>query len=286
MAESALPTITLRNGLTIPRLGMGTWRMGDTPSRRRDEVRSLQEGLNSGLRLIDTAEMYGHGRSESVVGEAIQGRRDDVYLVSKVLPSNASYHDTIAACKRSLSFLKTDALDLYLLHWRSGTPLAETVDAFHTLQRDGLIKGWGVSNFDTNDMDELDRVSPEAVVNQILYSLIYRGTEYDLQKRDAHHQVTTMAYCPLGQGGELLTHPALLQLAQHHETSLGPATPAQIALAWVLRSPTVIPIPKAATPHHQKENIAATEIRLSQEELDTLDRAFPPPQSKEPLAVI
>lgn len=286
MAESTLPTITLRNGLTLPRLGMGTWRMGDSTDRRRDEVRSLQEGLDAGLRLIDTAEMYGHGRSESVVGEAIARRRDDVYLVSKVLPSNASYQGTIEACKRSLNFLKTESLDLYLLHWRGGVPLAETLDAFHTLQKEGLIKEWGVSNFDTDDMEELDHICSDAVANQILYNLMYRGTEYDLQKRDADHTVATMAYCPLGQGEELLSHPALLSIAQNHETSLGRATPAQIALAWVLRRPNVIAIPKAATLQHQRQNRAAVEINLTHEDLKTLDRAFPPPQSKEPLAVI
>lgn len=286
MAASTLPTITLRDGTSIPRLGMGTWRMGDDPARRKDEVRSLQEGLDSGLRLIDTAEMYGSGRSESVVGEAIRGRRDDVYLVSKVLPSNADYNGTIKACKRSLSYLQTDSLDLYLLHWRSSTPLEETIGAFETLQKEGLIKRWGVSNFDTDDMNTLDRINPQAMVNQILYSLIYRGTEYDLQERDARHHIASMAYCPLGQGGAFLKNTTLVQIAQQHETSLGPATPAQIALAWVLRRPNVIPIPKAATPHHQHYNRAATEIQLTEADLAALDRAFPPPRHKEPLAVI
>ncbi|MXV45189.1 aldo/keto reductase [Saccharibacter sp. 17.LH.SD] len=282
-----MPTITLRNGTTIPRLGMGSWLMGETTSRRTDEIRSLQVGLDNGLRLIDTAEMYGNGRSESVVGEAIRGRRDDAFVVSKVLPHHSRYDDTIEACKRSLRALNTSHLDLYLLHWRGDVPLSETVRAFKALEKEGLILGWGVSNFDVRDMEELERCSQNAVANQILYSLLYRGTEFDLQEHNARHHVATMAYCPIGQGeSELLQHPTLVSIAQRHKTHLGPATPAQIALAWTLRSPNIISIPKASTPSHQEQNIAALEITLTQEDLTELDRAFPPPRSKVSLAVI
>ncbi len=286
MTTSSHPTVTLNNGITLPALGMGTWRMGDSATRRADEIRSLQSGLEAGLRIIDTAEMYGHGRSEGVIGEALQGRRDQAFLISKVLPQNASYKGTLAACERSLKYLNTDHLDLYLLHWPGSVPFEETLRAFETLKERGLIGDWGVSNFDTADMDELADMGACPLVNQILYSLEYRGTEYDLLPRDEQAHVTSMAYCPIGQGGDLLRHPTLQVIARQHETSLGPATPAQIALAWVLRRRNMIAIPKASTPQHQALNIAAQDIQLTKADLKALDDAFPPPRSKESLAVI
>lgn len=286
MTTTSHPTVTLRNGITLPALGMGTWRMGDDPAQRAHEVRSLQIGLDAGLKIIDTAEMYGHGRSENVVGEALRGRRNQAFLISKVLPQHASYNDMLKACERSLKHLGTDYLDLYLLHWRSTIPFNETLYAFETLRERGLIRDWGVSNFDTNDMNELADFGAYPLVNQILYSLEYRGTEYDLLPRDEEAHITNMAYCPIGQGGDLLHHPILRAIAHEHKTSVGHATPAQIALAWVLRRSNMIAIPKAATPHHQALNIAAQEIRLTQGDLNALDDAFPPPSVKEALAVI
>lgn len=286
MVTTSYPTVTLRNGITLPALGMGTWRMGDDIGQRDHEIRSLQIGLDAGLRIIDTAEMYGHGRSEGVIGEALRGRREQAFLISKVLPHNASYKGTIAACERSLKHLGTDHLDLYLLHWPGIIPFSETLYAFETLRERGLIKDWGVSNFDTDDMDELAEQGAYPLVNQILYSLEYRGTEYDLLPRDERAHITSMAYCPIGQGGELLHHPVLRAIARTYETSLGNATPAQIALAWVLRRKNMIAIPKASTPHHQALNIAAQEIRLSHDDLTALDDAFPPPTCKDALAVI
>lgn len=286
MTTASHPTVTLRNGITLPALGMGTWRMGDDPTQRAHEIRSLQSGLDAGLRIIDTAEMYGHGRSEGVIGEALRGRRDQAFLISKALPQHASYKDMLTACERSLKHLGTDHLDLYLLHWPSVIPFSETLYAFETLRERGLIKDWGVSNFDTDDMDELAEQGAYPLVNQILYSLEYRGTEYDLLPRDEQAHITSMAYCPIGQGGDLLHHPVLRAIAREHKTSLGHATPAQIALAWVLRRKNMIAIPKAATPHHQALNIAAQEIRLSHDDLAALDDAFPPPSCKDALAVI
>ena len=286
MTTTPHPAVTLRNGITLPALGMGTWRMGDEAPRRADEIRSLQSGLDAGLRIIDTAEMYGHGRSEGVVGEALRGRRDRAFLISKVLPQNASSKGTVEACERSLKHLGTDHLDLYLLHWPGAIPFTETLYAFETLKERGLIRDWGVSNFNTADMDDLAELGAYPLVNQILYSLEYRGTEHDLLPRDEKARITSMAYCPIGQGGDLLHHPTLRAIAPRHETSLGPATTAQIALSWVLHRRNMIAIPKAATPHHQALNIAAQEIRLSRKDLAALDEAFPPPRRKEPLAVI
>ncbi|PHI96812.1 oxidoreductase [Parasaccharibacter apium] len=285
MTTPSAPTITL-NGTSLPALGMGTWRMGDNPAHRADEIRSLQMGLEAGLNIIDTAEMYGQGRAEAVIGEAINGRRDKAFLISKVLPSHASYKGTQEACERSLRHLNTDYLDLYLLHWPSAIPFEETHRAFETLKKRGLIGGWGVSNFDTEDMKTLLAHKFRPAVNQILYSLDYRGTEYDLLPHDETAHIVSMAYCPIGQGGALLKHPLLHEIAQQHETTHGPATPAQIALAWVLRRQNMIAIPKAGTPHHQALNLAAQEIILTQADLQALDAAFPPPHRKMPLAVI
>ncbi|AOX21010.1 aldo/keto reductase [Kozakia baliensis] len=279
-------TVKLKNGKTIPALGMGTWNIGDSGARRADEIASLQAGIEAGMTVVDTAEMYGNGRSETLVGEAIADLRDDVYLVSKVTPSNASYEGVQKHCRASLKRLGTDRLDLYLLHWRSGVPLSETVRGMEQLQADGLIEDWGVSNFDVDDMDELDGISDGCVANQVLYNLEHRGVEFDLLGEDRQREVVTMAYSPLGQGGELLTNPAMREVAKRHETSAGPASAAQIALAWVLRQENVLAIPKAGSIKHLRENALATEIELSQDDLKTLDAAFPPPKRKMSLAMI
>lgn len=270
--------------------------MGDHPARRQEEIESLRYGLAHGLRVIDTAEMYGYGRSETVIGEAIRGQRDKAFIVSKVLPAHADFPDVIRACERSLHYLDTDWIDLYLLHWRSSTPLEETIRAFLHLQQQGKIRSWGVSNFDVDDMEELEQIAPpgsagqihmtQAAANQILYSLEHRGTEFDLLKRDANSGIVTMAYSPIGQGKKLLRHPVLCRIAENYKTSLGLATTAQIALAWVLRKPNILAIPKSASLIHQKQNIAALEITLSDQDLMELDKAFPPPRRKMSLAVI
>ncbi len=281
-----MKTVTLRNGVTVPALGMGTWNIGDSAARRVNEIESLRQGLEAGLKVVDTAEMYGNGRSEDLVGEAIADVRDDVYLVSKVVPSNASYDGVRKACRRSLKHLGTDWLDLYLLHWRGGTPLEETIRAFEDLKDDGLIRGWGVSNFDVDDMEEIESLSGNCLVNQVLYNLEHRGTEFDLLDHDLNSETVTMAYSPLGQGGELLDHPALKDVASRHETSQGPADPAQIALAWVLHRPNIMAIPKAGSPKHVAGNLASLEISLTDADLKTLDGAFPPPKRKVSLAMI
>ncbi|NVN13368.1 aldo/keto reductase, partial [Nguyenibacter vanlangensis] len=215
-------SVTFPDGTTIPALGMGTWTLGDRADRRAREIAALRAGLDQGLKLIDTAEMYGNGRSETLVGEAIAGRRDDVCLVTKVLPSNASRRAMPASCRASLRRLGTDRIDLYLLHWQGGIPLDETVEAFERLKQDGLIGAWGVSNFDDDDMAALSRLAPAGAcaANQILYSLDYRGVEFDLLPADRRRGVVTMAYSPLGQGGELLRAPVLARIAARHETAL------------------------------------------------------------------
>ncbi|MFS8370466.1 aldo/keto reductase [Acetobacter indonesiensis] len=282
-------TVTLADGTVLPALGMGTWNMGETGGARfQDEVASLRYGLDAGLRVIDTAEMYGSGRSESLVGEAIFPQRDKVFLVSKVLPSNASADGVATACRNSLRRLGTDRLDLYLLHWRGGVPLGETIQAFRKLKQEGLIRHWGVSNFDVEDILELEEYTRpgECVVNQILYSLEHRGVEYDLLDADRHRNIVTMAYSPIGQGGALLQNKALKAVAARHKTSTGPATPAQIALAWVLRQRNMLAIPKASTVAHLKQNIAAQDIELTEADLTDLDQAFAPPSRKVSLEMI
>ncbi|MBO1323733.1 aldo/keto reductase [Acetobacter sp. TBRC 12305] len=281
-------TVTFSGGESLPALGVGTWNMGDSPARRAHEIESLRYAIEHGVKVVDTAEMYGNGRSESLVGEAIGPLRDQVFLVSKVLPSNASAKGVAQSCRQSLRRLGTDRLDLYLLHWRGSVPLAETVEAFRTLQREGLIRHWGVSNFDTRDMRDLDSCTKagECAANQILYSLEHRGVEYDLLKADSTRRAVTMAYSPIGQGGALLAEPALARVAARHATSTGPATPAQVALAWVLRQPNMLAIPKAGSPEHMRLNLAAPEIALDAMDLAELDSAFPPPRAKEPLEMI
>jgi diketogulonate reductase-like aldo/keto reductase len=274
--------ISMPNGERVPVLGMGTWGMGETRTSGADMVAALKLGLDLGMTLIDTAEMYGEGGAEKVVGRAIAGRRDEVYLVSKVYPHNAGRKDAVAACERSLKRLGTDRLDLYLLHWRGEVPLAETLEAFAALERAGKIRAWGVSNLDTSDMKELSTLASgkACASNQVLYNLIRRGIEWDLLPWCREHRVPIMAYSPIEQG-RLLTRPALRRLA----TARG-VMPAQLALSWVLHQTGVIAIPKAASPEHLRENRAALDLALSPAELEALDEAFPPPKRKEPLAML
>lgn len=283
-----LPKVYCSRNVALPVLGQGTWNMGDNAAVRAEEMASLQQGIEYGLRVIDTAEMYGNGRSEELVGEAIAGRRDKVFLVSKVLPSHADKKHVMESCKQSLKRLKTDHMDLYLLHWKSATPLAETIEAFELLKEEGLIGHWGVSNFDVADMQEMESIHKHCLcfANQILYNLEQRGVEYDLLPFNVQKEVLTMAYSPLGQARTLLNHPVLKQIAQRHMTSRGEATPAQIALAWVLRQPNVLAIPKAGNRAHLFSNMASLEITLTDKDLLELDRVFPPPRHKMPLGVI
>lgn len=262
----------------MPRLGQGTWHMGEDRSRRSAEVAALRLGIDLGMTLIDTAEMYAEGGSEEVVGEAIAGRRDEVFLVSKVYPHNASHAGVAAACARSLRRLKVNCLDLYLLHWPGSTPIQETVEAFERLQDAGKIRAWGVSNF---DVDELEALPPGCATNQVLYNLGERGIEFDLLPWSRQRDMTVMAYSPVGQGGRLLSHPALRAVADRHGK-----TPAQIALAWTIRQPGVVTIPKAADPTHVQQNAESVDIVLGLEDLAILDAAFSPPVRKRPLAML
>jgi len=275
-------SVQLPDGTAVPALGLGTWRMGEKPRQRAAEVKALAAGLDLGLGLIDTAEMYGEGGAEEVVGEAIAGRRDQVFLVSKVYPHNATTKGIPAACERSLKRLKTDRIDLYLLHWRGSVPLAETVEAFERLRRQGKIRRWGVSNLDVEEMQELTALAggEHCQTNQILYHLDERGPEWDLLPWQRDRSIPVMAYSPLGQG-VLLGRKELAQLARVRGVSA-----AAIALAWVLRRSDVIAIPKAAHLDHLRENAKAADLVLSDEELALLDRAFPPPGGPSRLAII
>jgi len=266
-------------GVQVPVIGQGTWRMGEDDRQRSREVAALREGLDLGLSLIDTAEMYGEGGAELVVGEAIAGRRDEVFLVSKVYPHNASRDGVQAACERSLKRLGCERIDLYLLHWRGRYSLEETVEGFERLREQGKIGGWGVSNFDLDDLLELDQ--PACRTNQVLYNLQARGIEYDLLPWQQRAAMPLMAYCPLGQAGTLLHESALLEVAQRHGVK-----PAQVALAWVLRQDGVIAIPKAVSSAHLRDNAAAASITLSADDLALLDAAFAPPQNKRPLEMV
>ena len=272
----------LPSGEAVPALGQGTWYMGDLPARRAAEVAALRAGMDLGMTLIDTAEMYGDGAAERLVGEAIAGRRDSAFIVSKVLPHHATRRGTVAACEASLKRLATDRIDLYLLHWRGGVPLEDTLSGFAELQRAGKIRHWGVSNFDVDDMRELNAVAGGAAVaaNQVLYNLTRRGIEFDLLPQCAAEGVPLMAYSPIEQG-RLLRDPTLATIAGRHQ-----ATPAAIALAWVLRQPGMIAIPKASSEAHVRDNRAALDIQLNEDDLAALDRAFAPPRSKQPLEMI
>lgn len=275
-------TIRLPGGGAMPVLGQGTWGMGERPERRAAEIAALRLGLDLGMTLIDTAEMYARGGAEEVAGEAIAGRRDAVFLVSKVLPENASTLGVRAACEASLERLRTDRIDLYLLHWRGDVPLAETVEAFEALRAEGKIVRWGVSNFDTDDMDELVALpsGDKVAANQVLYNLTRRGIEYDLLPWCRGRDLPVMAYSPVEQGA-LEREPRLADLAER----LG-VGPARLALAWVLHQPGVVAIPKAVTPDHVRDNRAALDLRLAPADLAALDRLFAPPTRKRPLEMI
>ncbi|MET0859243.1 MAG: aldo/keto reductase [Telluria sp.] len=275
-------TTKLPSGQAVPVLGQGTWGMGESPDSRASEIEALRFGIDAGMSIIDTAEMYGDGATEELVGEAIKGRRSKVFLISKVMPQNATRAGTIAACERSLRRLQTDHLDLYLLHWRGRVPLAETLEAFETLVRTGTIRSWGVSNFDTADMIELvgKAGGPAVQTDQVLYNLARRGIEYDLLPWCAQRQIPVMAYSPLEQA-RLLGDLALRHIADAYSV-----TPAQIALAWAVRNDGVIAVPKAGTVGHVRQNLMALDIALSASDLAALDRAFPPPTSKRPLEMI
>lgn len=273
--------ITWPDGATTPALGMGTWHMGERGGDHAAEVAALRLGLDLGLSVIDTAEMYGDGGAEEVVAEAIAGRRDDVFLVSKAYPQNAGRASLPQACARSLKRLATDRLDLYLLHWRGGIPLHETVEAMERLVREGKIRRWGVSNLDVDDLEELGPAIRHCATDQVLWNLEARGVEFDLLPFCAARNMPVMAYSPLGQGGALLRDPALAEVARRHGV-----TPAQVALAFVLRRPGVLAIPKATDPAHLRENVAARALRLGAEDLATLERAFPAPRRKRALAMI
>ncbi len=273
-------TLTLLNGISMPTLGQGTWFMGESRAERKAEVAALQHGMALGLTLIDTAEMYGNGGAEEVVGEAIAGRRNEVFLVSKVLPNNASLKGTVTACERSLKRLKTDCIDLYLLHWRGSYPLEETFAALQGLQDAGKIRAWGVSNFDTADMIRASKVDGgQNCVNQVLYNLGSRGIEWDLLPWQRERNIAAMAYSPLHQT-HLLKKSGLQQLAKE----LG-ITPAQLALSWLLHQGT-IPIPKSSNLKRIEENRKAWDIALSADTLKRLDTLFPPPRGKMPLDIL
>ena len=257
--------------------------MGEQSKLRRREVNSLRLGIDLGMTLIDTAEMYGEGGAEEVVGQAIAGQRERVFIVSKFYPHNASRAELPKACQRSLKRLRVDAIDLYLLHWRGNVPLSETVDALELLRSGGKIRNWGVSNFDVSDMVELRSTNQgnACVANQVLYNLETRGIEFDLLPEEQQRKIAIMAYSPVGHGKGLLSRAVLGKIAKRYE-----ATPAQIALAWVLRQREVIAIPKATNEQHVRENARAIDLQLTGDDLADLDRTFPPPRSKEPLGML
>ena len=275
-------TVRLPDGTEVPALGQGTWHMGERGNAAKTEVAALKLGIELGMKLIDTAEMYGNGRAEELVAEATQGKRDGLFIVSKVYPHNASRSGVPAACERSLKRLRTDRIDLYLLHWRGSHPLAETVEAFEKLRADGKIRYWGVSNFDARDMQELVGLpgGTQCASNQVLYHIGSRGIEYDLLPWCTEHKIPLMAYSPVGQGGRLLQSKALAAVAKRHN-----ATPAQIAIAWSMRHAEVISIPKASDPQHVRENAVAGDIALTEEDLAVIDAEHPPPARKQSLDV-
>jgi diketogulonate reductase-like aldo/keto reductase len=282
MAVVTLRGVELPSGETIPVLGQGSWRLGQGRHPRAEELEALRVGVDLGMMLIDTAEMYGDGAAEELVGEAIAGRRDDVFVVSKVLPVHATRRGTVAACRASLRRLGTDRLDLYLLHWRGATPLEETVAGFEELRAEGLIRHWGVSNFDRRDLEQLLRVDGGDAVqtDQVLYNLGRRSVELDLLPWCLRHGMPIMAYSPLEQG-RLLAHPVLRGLAAQYRTS-----PAQVALAWVLAHVGVCAIPEAGTVKHVRQNRAAADLRLREIDLVKLEEAFPPPLEAGPLEML
>lgn len=274
--------ILLPSGEAVPVLGIGTWGMGERTGNAARETAAIQMALDLGLSVVDTAEMYGNGAAEELAGRALASRRDEAFLVTKVLPHHATLRGTIAACEGSLRRLGTDSIDLYLLHWQGAVPLAETLDAFEDLQRAGKIRHWGVSNFDLADLESLMRLpgGQNVATDQVLYNLTRRGIEFDLLPRCIERGIPVMAYSPLEQGG-LLNDPVLVRIASEHNVS-----PAQIALAWVLRQPRVLAIPKASSPNHVQECRNALDVQLTPRDLADLDRAHPPPTRKRELEVI
>jgi diketogulonate reductase-like aldo/keto reductase len=282
LSATLIRTIQLPSGEAVPVLGQGTWGLAEGKHERDQEIRALRLGLELGMSLIDTAEMYADGETEKLVGDAIHGHRDDTFLVSKVLPQNASKLATIAACERSLRRLRTTWIDLYLLHWRGSIPLVETLDGFNALVQVGKIRYWGVSNFDTDDMEELVGLprGREVATDQVLYNLTRRGIEYDLMPWCRNRKIPIMAYSPVEQG-RLLKNRELQRIADRLN-----AKPVQVALAWVLRQDGIIAIPRAGTPEHVREDRAAVELHLTEEDLKALDREFPPPSRKQPLEMI
>lgn len=275
-------TVELPSGQEMPVLGMGTWRMGEDSRKAQREADALRFGLDLGISLIDTAEMYGEGGAEAVVADAIAGRRSEAFLVSKVYPHNASKQSAIAACERSLSRLKTDYLDLYLLHWRGSVPLAETLEAFQRLKEAGKIRAYGVSNFDVDDMEEaLEDINGVKIsTNQVLYNLTRRGIERDLLPWCGERSIPVMAYSPIEQG-RLLNHETIKQIAQARQVSA-----AQVALAWVLRQKNVVAIPKSSRIEHIQQNYEALRLVLTDDELERLNKAFPKPKRKVPLEML
>ena len=275
------------NNQVLPALGIGTWEIGDDPKLRDEEIAAIRAGLDAGLSVIDTAEMYGNGRSEELVGEAIKPyQRAKIFLISKVLPQNASRSKMRQSLQNSLQRLQTDYLDLYLYHWRGMVPLSETVSELQALQNEGLIRSWGVSNFDIDDMQELWQL-PEGqncVVNEDLYNLETRGIEYSLLPWQREHHVPLIAYSPLGRGPKMgstmMKNEAVLQVAEEHE-----AGTYQILLAWVMQQPDVLAIPKSSSSKHLLSNLKALDIELTPEDLQILEKAYPKPERKEPLAI-
>lgn len=275
-----MKTIRMPGGDEVAALGQGTWYMGDDPDRRQQEIAALQQGIDHGMTLIDTAEMYGNGRAESRVGEAIASRRDEVYLVSKVLPSHAGRRDAVAACQASLKRLGTDWIDLYLLHWEGGVAFEETIAAFERLQAEGLIRHYGVSNLDQAACERFVAAGGQNLqTNQLLYNLAQRGIEWSLLDWLNARGIITMAYSPF-DGGRLLETPALARFAKERDM-----TPAQVCLAWLLQHDHVLPIPKSATPERAVENAEAVHWALDDDDMTALDALFAPPQSETPLQI-
>ncbi len=274
--------VTLPGGDKIPAIGLGTWRMGEVADLLQAEADVLRHGLDCGLSLLDTAEMYGEGGAEMVVAEAVRQRRDEAYIVSKVYPHNASYDGVIAACERSLERLQTDRIDLYLLHWRGQFPLDETVSGFERLRTDGKIRNWGVSNLDAGDMTELlgVRNGRNCAVDQVLYNLSDRGIEWDLKPKLVELDIPVMAYCPLGEG-RLLRDASLATLADRHGV-----TPASIALAWLLSRQQTIAIPKTSRVERIAPIVAALDVELDQDDLALLDHEFPSPDGPSALSIV
>jgi len=272
----------LPSGESVSALGLGTWMMGERPDRRTDEIAALNLALDLGMNVVDTAEMYGNGGAEKLIAKAVGHRRGEMFLVSKVLPQHATRAGTVAACNASLKRLNTNHLDLYLLHWRGSVPLEDTLAGFDDLTKAGKVRHWGVSNFDVDDMEELMALpgGTNLQTNQVLYNLTRRGIEFDFVPWCRKRRIPTMAYSPIEQG-RLLKNARLKSIAARHG-----ATPAQIALAWVLRQNGVIAIPKAGTPDHVRENAAAVDITLTPQDLTDLDSAFPAPRKKVPLELL